>query len=208
MAFLTFRGNSTSPTKPSSTTAADAPLTNVQIDGNFASLNDSKVEKTGGTISGDLGVNGSLTVSGTTSLVSTNDTTSTSLYPMLVAASGTVQSPKVSTSKLYFDASNGTLNSTSFNSLSDKRFKKDLSPITDALEKIKHLTGYTYTLIDNERKSAGLIAQEVELVQPESIGGNEDKKTIDYGSMIGLIVEAIKDLDNKIESIKSIIENR
>lgn len=44
MAFLTFRGNSTSPTKPSSTTAANAPLTNVQIDGNFASLNDSKIE--------------------------------------------------------------------------------------------------------------------------------------------------------------------
>jgi hypothetical protein len=53
MAFLKFRGNTTTPTKPSSTTAANAPLSNVDIDGNFASLNDSKLEVSGHT-QGDI----------------------------------------------------------------------------------------------------------------------------------------------------------
>ena len=44
MAFLKFRGSSTTPTKPTSTTAASTPLTNAEIDGNFASLNDTKLE--------------------------------------------------------------------------------------------------------------------------------------------------------------------
>lgn len=137
-----------------------------------------------------------------------DDTSSTMLYPVMVSATGFNQPTKASASKIFFNAYSGTLSSISFNSLSDKRFKKDLSPITSALEKLKQLTGYTYTLIESEKRSAGLIAQEVELVQPESVGGNEEKKTIDYGSMMGLIVEAIKQLDDKVETLKNIIENK
>ena len=102
----------------------------------------------------------------------------------------------------------GTINATDFNSVSDIRFKKDLEKITDALSKVKQLTGYTYTLIDSDTRSTGLIAQEVELVQPESVGGNEDKKTVSYGSMMGLIVEAIKELDMRLSEIQNQISNK
>lgn len=49
MANLKYRGNSTTPTKPTSTTAKNAPLTNEEIDGNLRSLNDSKLENNGWT---------------------------------------------------------------------------------------------------------------------------------------------------------------
>jgi hypothetical protein len=49
MANLKYRGNTTSPTKPTSTTAKNAPLTNEEIDGNLCSLNDSKLEANGWT---------------------------------------------------------------------------------------------------------------------------------------------------------------
>lgn len=53
MANLKYRGNSTTPTKPTSTTAKAAPLTNEEIDGNLRSLNDSKLE-VGGWSAGDI----------------------------------------------------------------------------------------------------------------------------------------------------------
>lgn len=49
MANLKYRGNTTTPTKPTSTTAKNAPLTNDEIDGNLRSLNDSKLENSGWT---------------------------------------------------------------------------------------------------------------------------------------------------------------
>ena len=49
MANLKYRGNSTTPTKPTSTMAKNAPLTNEEIDGNLRSLNDSKLENNGWT---------------------------------------------------------------------------------------------------------------------------------------------------------------
>lgn len=72
MAFLTFRGSSTTPSTPGSTTANAAPLTNAQIDGNFASLNNSKLETTGGAISGDLTISGNLTVNGLTTTINSS----------------------------------------------------------------------------------------------------------------------------------------
>lgn len=53
MAFLKFRGSTVTPNKPIETTATNSPLTNADIDGNFASLNDSKLEDNGYT-SGDI----------------------------------------------------------------------------------------------------------------------------------------------------------
>ena len=47
MAYLKYRGLTTTPTKPNAITAAGVPLTNAEIDGNLASLNDMKLENSG-----------------------------------------------------------------------------------------------------------------------------------------------------------------
>lgn len=58
MANLTFR--IANPLAPAETTVKGEPLLNAEIDGNFKSLEDAKFEKTGGTITGNVIVNGTV----------------------------------------------------------------------------------------------------------------------------------------------------
>lgn len=85
---------------------------------------------------------------------------------------------------------------------SDLRLKSDLARIEGALEKVKALTGYTFKKRDSPKRTTGLIAQDVQTVLPEVVYENEDTLSVAYGNMMGLIVEAIKDLATEIEGIK------
>lgn len=135
----------------------------------------------------------------------TNDTSTNAntYYPLMSynTTSGTLSTANTSSTKLYFNPSSGTLNSTIFNSLSDEKSKTDLVQIQDALEKIKQLTGYTYTFIESGEKSAGLISQQVEKVLPEAVRENEGVQSLNYNATIGLIVESIKVLSEKIDEL-------
>jgi len=90
---------------------------------------------------------------------------------------------------------------------SDRRLKKDIQKITNALDKVKSISGYTFDRIEekyNNQKFTGLIAQEVQEVLPEVIleYEGEDKNkylSIAYGNMMGLIVEAIKELSDQVQ---------
>ena len=83
---------------------------------------------------------------------------------------------------------------------SDKRHKEDLLVIESALDKVKRLTGYTYTLHGN--RSAGLLAQDVLEVLPEVVKGSEETNySLAYGNLMGLVMEAIKELDKKVDRI-------
>jgi len=95
----------------------------------------------------------------------------------------------------------GTISATGdITAFSDKRYKDDLVVIESALDKVKRLTGYTYTLHGN--RSAGLLAQDVLEVLPEVVKGSEETNySLAYGNLMGLIVEAIKDLDKKVDRI-------
>ena len=132
----------------------------------------------------------------------TSSTAATNYIQFTTVTSGTITATKVSSTKLYYQPSTGTLNSTTFNSLSDARFKTDLEKIKGALSKVKQLTGYTFTMTESGKRSAGLLAQDVKPVSPESIGGTEDRMTLNYDSLFGLIVEAIKEIDDKLTSIE------
>jgi len=132
----------------------------------------------------------------------TSSTATTNYIQFTTVTSGTITATKVSSTKLYYQPSTGTLNSTTFNSLSDARFKTDLEKIKGALSKVRQLTGYTFTMTESGKRSAGLLAQDVKPVSPESIGGTEDRMTLNYDSLFGLIVEAIKEIDDKLTSIE------
>jgi hypothetical protein len=80
---------------------------------------------------------------------------------------------------------------------SDRRLKSDIERIEGALDKVCALGGYTFTM--NDKRSTGLIAQEVKEVLPEAVHGSEETHySLAYGNVIGLIVEAIKELKEKI----------
>jgi hypothetical protein len=91
---------------------------------------------------------------------------------------------------------------------SDARIKGDIKVIEDALNKIQQINGVTYTRIDGteeeNNRHAGVIAQEVNEVLPEVV--NTDKETgmmsVAYGNMSGLLIEAIKELSNKMDNLQ------
>lgn len=82
---------------------------------------------------------------------------------------------------------------------SDRRLKSNLTPITDALTKVKQLTGHLYDKIG--QREAGLIAQDLAVVQPESVFLNQDGTlSIAHAGVLALLVEAVKALDEKLEA--------
>lgn len=96
---------------------------------------------------------------------------------------------------------------------SDIYLKKDIEVIKNPIEKIKQIRGVTYSRIDlegedNERQ-AGVIAQEVEKVLSEVVKENKDGiKSVAYGNMVGLLVEAIKEQQKQIDDLKAKLENK
>lgn len=85
---------------------------------------------------------------------------------------------------------------------SDIRLKTNIEKIENALDKVCQLSGYTYDM--NNKRSTGVIAQEIEKVLPEVVQDREDGyKTVAYGNMIGLLIEAIKELKEEIKVIKN-----
>ena len=98
--------------------------------------------------------------------------------------------------------------------ISDERLKKDIVKIDNALDKVSQLNGYTFEYLADGKKSAGVIAQEVEKVMPSAItestlplkmGEDDDTeyKTVQYDQLHGLMIEAIKELKAEIEELKA-----
>ena len=115
---------------------------------------------------------------------------------------------------------------------SDKRLKKNIEPIKNAVDKIKQINGVTFNSNDvagqygytNTKTQVGVIAQEIEAVLPEvvtrapfDIGTNEDGsqysksgedyKTVHYDRLVPLLIQAIKEQQSKIEQLEQKIES-
>jgi hypothetical protein len=100
----------------------------------------------------------------------------------------------------------GTVTAEDFNATSDIRLKENIEVITDASNKIMQLRGITFNFIDSDKRSAGVIAQEVEQVLPEAVSEKADgTKTVAYGNLIGLLLEAIKDQQRQIDELKKLM---
>lgn len=92
----------------------------------------------------------------------------------------------------------GEVTATDFVISSDERLKSDIKKIPKALDKVKELSGYTYTI--NEKESAGVIAQEVLKILPETISTRDDGYyAVSYHGLIGLLIEAVKELSEKVK---------
>jgi hypothetical protein len=92
---------------------------------------------------------------------------------------------------------------------SDSRLKDNVEQITDALAIVEQINGVTYSLISDDKKirHVGLIAQDVEAVMPEAVLENENGiKSVAYGNLVGLLVEAIKELRAEVTELRGIID--
>jgi len=131
-------------------------------------------------------------------------TNSNARYPVFTSStSGSLSSANVSTTKLYFNPSTGTLNATTVNSLSDRSHKTNIRPIENSVALVQRLQGVRFDWLENNKPSLGVIAQEVEEVLPEVVETNEDgTKSVSYGNIVGLLIEAIKEQQVRIEELE------
>ena len=90
---------------------------------------------------------------------------------------------------------------------SDERVKTDIKHIDNALDKVCSINGYTYQRTDtnDDKRHTGVLAQEVMKVLPEVVHGSEDTTySVAYGNMVGLLIEAIKELKLEIDELKKL----
>lgn len=92
--------------------------------------------------------------------------------------------------------------------LSDESMKKNIKTIRNPLDKVNRLRGvdFEWAEMDDsdeyEGKDRSVIAQDVERVMPEAVMEDEGKLKVGAPQMIGLLTEAVKELDSKVESMK------
>lgn len=184
---VAFSGNAAT----ASALAATRQIAGVSFDGTaniaipFANLSSKPT-----TLSG-FGITDAMPIAGTSIAVSfTNATATTSATTGAVVVTG-----GVGVGGDIYAAGNVT-------AYSDSRIKTDLTEITDALSKVQQLTGYTYTRTDTGRRETGLVAQDVLDVLPEAVGQGEIL-SLAYGNLVGLLVQAIKELAAEVQALKA-----
>ena len=100
---------------------------------------------------------------------------------------------------------NGNMTAQNFFSVSDQRFKKNISTITDAGSMLKQIRGVRFDWRKDGSSDIGVIAQEVFEVIPEAIVSsmNGNMLTVAYNKIIPLLIETIKELQTRVEVLES-----
>lgn len=97
------------------------------------------------------------------------------------------------------------------NSSSDRNLKENITEITGGLDLVKQLQGVRFSMKDDEthRTKIGLIAQEVETILPEVVSRDYDNfRTVAYQNIVAVLIEAIKELSDKVDELNSKLEQK
>ena len=90
---------------------------------------------------------------------------------------------------------------------SDRRLKDNITPLSTALENTLKLRGVSYFWKDKlkgENRQIGVIAQEVEEIYPEFVHTDaEGMKSVNYSQMVAVLIESVKELNTRIESLEA-----
>jgi hypothetical protein len=165
-----------------------SPLTNAELDANFTNLNTDKIESSQVVSALSAGAGIGLSSGGVISC--------------------TVDTPsEVGLGNLSNSGNNlaGSFTATgNITAYSDASLKSNVSTIQDALKTVGKLRGVAFTRDDlSDEKQIGFIAQELEVEVPEVVCQLDNGiKTVAYGNVVALLVEAIKELKDEIEGLK------
>lgn len=101
---------------------------------------------------------------------------------------------------------NGITSTGNVTAYSDRKTKANIKEISNSLEKLKTLTAYEYLMIISNQESMGFFADDVEKVFPSAVI-TDDKgiKQVAYIQLIAPIVNAIKDLDERIKKLEGVL---
>ena len=137
------------------------------------------------------------------STVADDTSTDATYYPLFTQqTTGTITASNVSTTKLTFNPSSGTLNATELNSTSDENLKENITGIDNPIELVKQLNGVEFDWKESKEHSMGVIAQEVEKILPHLVRTGENK-SVNYNGLIGVLIEAIKEQQKQIDDLKN-----
>ena len=95
----------------------------------------------------------------------------------------------------------GVATALSFDALSDINFKENISTVDNALETVEQLRGVSFNWKESGEPSYGVISQELENVLPELVHGDNPKR-VNYNGIIGVLIEAVKELKAEVDSLK------
>lgn len=139
-----------------------------------------KFNTTGGTISGNLSMTGTLNI----------------------GSGKLTYNPSAGTPQLYVT---GTIYATSnITAFSDERLKSNIQNIDGALDLVNKLRGVRFEDKDGN-KYVGLVAQEVRTVLPEVVVTHEDSGylAVAYQNLVGVLVNAINELEDRVRKLES-----
>ena len=95
-------------------------------------------------------------------------------------------------------------------STSDIRWKTNIKPIENPIEKIKQISGNTFEWIEDSKfhgntgKDVGVIAQEIEAILPEIVTTRDTgMKAVKYEKLVALLIEAVKEQQKQIDELKA-----
>jgi hypothetical protein len=95
---------------------------------------------------------------------------------------------------------------------SDKRLKKNIIPLTSALDKLQSINGVSYNWNDTAKEAGftddttqiGVIAQEIEEVYPELVKQNPNGfKAVAYDRLTAILIEAVKELTERVKKLEA-----
>jgi len=148
-------------------------------------------------------------VAPTSSLLISDDTTSAvTIYPIFTSnTTGALSNVSVSSTKLTYNPSTGTVTAVDFNSTSDLRRKENVQLIENGLEIIQQIDPVSFNWKETSKQGFGVIAQQIETILPSIVGEDgEGYKSISYTQLISFLISAVKEQQKQIDDLKRKID--
>ena len=165
---------------------------------------DGKLSLSGGTVTGDVKFNDSVQLNFGTGTDAEIYHNGSHLYFDMNADDDIIfrDGNNSNATRFTFDTSSGNFTATgNITAYSDAALKSDITTIDNALEKVANMRGVFFNK-DGER-GTGVVAQEVQKVIPEAVFEGGEYLSVAYGNLVGVLVEAIKDLKTQVEELKN-----
>lgn len=133
--------------------------------------------------------------------------TTTTTYEMNIYYSGWRPLFEITSGGLV-NMSINTVTGANVNTTSDINIKSDVHTIENATYKTMQLRGVTYYNALTGNNEIGVIAQEVEEVIPQVVNSQGKYKTVAYGNLVGLLIETVKELNERITDLEKKLETK
>lgn len=107
------------------------------------------------------------------------------------------------TAAVYWDTSGNLTAAANITAYSDAKLKTNVETIQEALSIVNRMRGVFYERIDSGEHGVGVIAQEMQEVLPQVVIPNDGILSVAYGNIVGVLIEAVKELSAKVDALEA-----